>query len=323
MRERAPQVVCMGEILIDFAAQPKGVGLNKAKSFAPAPGGAPANVAVGLSQLGVPSAFVGKVGQDAFGDLLKDTLDNKGVDTRGLTRTVEQPTTLAFVAIDSKGVPSFVFNRHPGADLLIAPEDIDWALFDSAKVLHFGSLSMVAKPAYDATFACIEYAHANGLTLSYDPNDRPALWPDRDTARATMLEPLKYVTFLKVSKEELAFLSEENTIAAGCDAIAQRGPKVILVTEGRDGMTGWLDGETFHVAGHKVNEVDTTGCGDASVAACLASLLASGALDRHTPTPEQLKAAIAFANRCAAFTATRPGAIPALPTRTDVASASD
>ena len=312
------QVVCMGEILIDFAAAPKGKGLDGADSFSPAPGGAPANVAVGLSRLGIESAFVGMVGDDAFGELLRNTLEAENVDTRSLGKSTDQPTTLAFVALDEGGVPDFVFYRHPGADQSIQPSDLDLTVFDSAKVFHFGSLSLVSSPAYDTTYACLEQASKSNITVSYDPNFRPALWPDTDKARERMLEPLKYVTILKVSEEEFELLSGESDLSKGCAQLASQGPTTIVITRGKNGMTLWRDGETIDVQAEPVNAVDTTGCGDSSVAGFLTTLLETTDGNIEEATPETLKSALQFANRCAAITAQSPGAIPALPRRSDL-----
>lgn len=319
MIAKSPLVVCMGEILIDFLADPKGRGLVGAQSFTPAPGGAPANVAVGLARLGVPSGFIGMVGDDAFGERLRDTLVREGVDTRSLAVSSDQPTTLAFVALDAKGVPTYAFYRHPGADLSIRPADIDWSGFDSAAIFHFGSLSLVDNPARETTFACLARAQEREMTVSYDPNYRPALWPDVESARNHMLAPLEHVTILKLSEEELELLSGQSDIEAGCASIAERGPRVIVVTRGNNGMVLWSDGHTSSVSAERVEVVDTTGCGDASVAGFLTYVAESVHQTGSLPPRDELERALTFANQCAAIAATSFGAIPSLPTREAVA----
>jgi len=318
-----PRVVCMGELLIDFAGRPQGSALRDCESFEPNPGGAPANVAVGVSRLECPSAFVGMVGADAFGDLLQDVLDENGVDTRSLARSTSQPTTLAFVAITKAGVPSFVFYRHPGADLSITPEDVDLGVFDEAELFHFGSLSLVANPAYDTTYHCLRQAGDRGIFVTYDPNYRPALWDNEEQAVAKMSEPLPHVNLVKVSSEELALLTGSANAEEGCAILAEKGPNTIIVTRGAEGMFGWCGGRTFSVPGQDVTTVDTTGCGDASVAGCIRYLLTHGGITAGSTevTPEVFEAALAFANRCAAHAATRPGAIPSLPRLADVSPA--
>jgi fructokinase len=318
MTNGAPLVVCMGEILIDFLAEPKGKGLVGAEAFRPNPGGAPANVAVGLARLGIPAGFIGMVGNDDFGTLLRATLTNENVDTRSLATSTEQPTTLAFVALDPGGVPSFVFYRHPGADLSICPDDVDWSVFDRAIVFHCGSLSLVDDPARETTHACLRQAKAREIAVSYDPNFRPALWPDQKLARERMLEPLEFVTILKASADELRLMSGEDDVRAGCAALADQGPEIIVVTEGSSGMFLWSGGQTAEVSGEKIEVVDTTGCGDASVAGLLTYVVDFQQRENVLPPFKELERALTFANHCAAITATKPGAIPSLPKRADV-----
>ena len=320
MSHASMEVICMGEILIDFMGAPAGVALEAAETFLRKPGGAPANVAVGLSRLERRSAFVGMVGDDAFGRFLRGVLEEEQVDTRSLAVSAAQPTTLAFVAKDARGVPSFSFYRHPGADLSLRPDHVDPTVFEGATCFHFGSLSLVASPAYDAAWHCLDLAREQGLFVSYDPNYRAALWDSEATARARMLEPLERVDLLKVSEEEMQLLSGEQALVAGCETLAARGPTVIVVTRGERGLFGWNRGETVEVPGIPVDVVDTTGCGDSSVAGLLTALLESEVnLGPGVAIPQALlHDALHFANRCAALTATREGAIPALPRRAEL-----
>ena len=315
-----PAAVCMGEILIDFMAAESGVHLTEAETFKRKPGGAPANVAVGLRRLGVASAFVGMVGDDAFGEVLRGTLETDNVDTRSLATCTTQPTTLAFVSVGEKGVPSFSFYRHPGADLSLRPEDIEVSVFEQAQVFHFGSLSLVDSPGYDATWHALKLAREHGAFVTYDPNFRPALWADRERARARMLEPLGAVDLLKVSEEELALLSGTDDIEAGCATLAGHGPRHIMVTQGAEGLSAWTQGALWHVPSASVEVVDTTGCGDASMAGIITDLLRRhGRLEPGMQVaPEKLRAAMRYGNRCAGITATRLGAIPALPRAEEV-----
>jgi len=316
----APEVVCMGEILIDFMGAPSGRPLDDAETFERKPGGAPANVAVGVSRLGRASAFVGMVGDDAFGRFLTRTLEEEQVDTRSLAVSTAQPTTLAFVAKDDRGVPSFSFYRHPGADLSLRPEDIDMRVFEQARFFHFGSLSLVAPPARDSVYHCLDAARARQIAISYDPNYRPALWRDAASARERMLEPLGHVDILKVSEEELLLLAGEDDPREACAALAAQGPQLIIVTRGEQGLFGWNQGEIMEVPGKPVEVVDTTGCGDSSMAGILTWLLEQDAQPRQEGgiPSDTLEAALNFANHCAAITATKLGAIPALPRRDEV-----
>lgn len=319
--KRGPFVVSMGEILFDLIGSPAVVDVAESEMFTPKPGGAPANVAVGVARLGTPSAFIGMVGDDAFGRKLRRVLDENGVDTRSLATSLNQPTTLAFVAMDKKGVPSYSFYRHPGADLSLKPADVDDVVFADARVFHFGSLSLVRPPAYDATLHCLQNAKRSRMFVTYDPNYRPALWSKPEAAREKMLELMGGVTLCKVSEEELAFLTGIDAIKPACETLAARGPRMIVVTLGDAGIVGWMQGETFNVSGEPVKVVDTTGCGDASMAGVITHLLerAPGLRENTQIEPEDFEAALRFGNRCGAITATRPGAIPALPRRSEVA----
>lgn len=314
------QVVTMGELLIDFMASPRVKHLEDAEHFTPKAGGAPANVAVGLRRLGVPSGFIGMVGDDAFGRLLRKTLKDERVDVRSLANSADQPTTLAFVALDEKGVPDFSFYRHPGADLSLRFSDVDLSVLAGARVFHFGSLSLVAPPAADTTRALLAIANERRLFVTYDPNYRAALWPDEELANRRMGEPIPQVHLLKVSHEEMERLSGTSDIADGCAKLAERGPSCIVVTRGGEGVSGWLNGDCFDIPEQEVDVKDTTGCGDALMAGTIAGLLrAYPELNRDTALElEPFKRALEFANCCAALTATRLGAIAALPTEAEV-----
>jgi fructokinase len=322
-----PEVVCLGEILIDMIARPQGRGLAGAEAFEPHPGGAPANVAVGLARLERASAFVGMVGRDAFGDLLRETLQNEGVCVESLaTSRNEQPTTLAFVALDGKGVPSFVFYRHPGADQCLEPDDVEASVFEKARVFHFGSLSLMEEPVRDATFWGLEIARGLGMLVSYDPNYRPALWPSPEEARHRMRDPLGEVDLLKVSESELQLLSAEKDLAAGCAALADEGPQIIVVTRGERGAVGWRDGQIIEIPGEPIQAADTTGCGDAFMAGLLARLLEKNLIrrrrDEDSPalpiSTAAFEDALRFANACGARAALKSGAISSLPKRSEL-----
>lgn len=315
-----PKVVTMGELLIDFMASPRVEHLEDAEHFTPKAGGAPANVAVGVHRLGIPSGFIGMVGDDAFGRLLRKTLEDESVDVRSLATSQEQPTTLAFVALDEKGVPDFSFYRHPGADLSLRFADVNLSVLTSTQVFHFGSLSLVAPPAADTTRALLAFANERGLFVTYDPNYRPALWPDGELANQRMGEPLPQVHLLKVSHDELERLSGTSDIATGCAKLAEQGPSCIVVTRGAEGVSGWLRGERFDIPEQTVYVKDTTGCGDALMSGTIAGLLRSYPdLNRDTEVEsDAFRRALEFANCCAALTATRLGAIPSLPTVDEV-----
>src|SRR5690606_23488157 len=178
-----------------------------ASGFVKAPGGAPANVAVAVARLGYPSAFLGQVGDDPFGHYLAGVLKDDHVDISGLTFSAQARTALAFVSLAEGGERSFVFYRHPSADMLMTPEDINLSVIDRAKIFHFGSITLIGEPSRSATLAAVEYARSKNLRISYDPNLRLALWPDADAAREGMRSGLKYAHVVKVSDEEVEFLT--------------------------------------------------------------------------------------------------------------------
>lgn len=314
-------VVCLGELLIDFVSTTEGVQVGDAPAFEKKPGGAPANVAVGLARLGVSAAFAGKVGHDAFGDFLRRTLVDNAVDVRLLAQSHAAHTTLAFVSLGPGGERSFVFYRNPGADTQLEPSDIDASILAEAKILHFGSLSLTDQPARSATLVALAAAEHNGLLISYDPNLREALWPTLQEARSAMLSVLPLAHLLKVSEEESCFLTGATDPVAGAFELAEQGPRLVCVTRGADGCVLVRKGfEPIRVSGFPVKSVDTTGAGDAFVAAMLAQLLE---IDASPETLESMESEALcrmarFANAAGALTTTRKGAIPAMPTRDEI-----
>lgn len=302
------RVWTLGELLIDFVPDRTGVSVADAERFTKAAGGAPANVAVGLARLGVASGFVGKVGDDAFGRWLAGVLAEAGVNVEQLRFDAAARTALAFVSLDADGERDFLFYRHPSADQLHRPEDLDRDALARGDVLHHGSISVIQEPSRSATLAAIDAARTGGATVSYDPNLRLALWPDADAAREGIRSLWDHAHVIKLSEEELAFL------AGGTDADAARSLwhdelTLLTVTRGAGGVDWFTAHDAGHVPGVRVASVDTTGAGDAFVAALLAAWTATPNLahDRRA-----LEGALARANAYAALATTRSGAIPAL-----------
>lgn len=302
-------VVSFGELLIDFVAQQHGVSVGDAFSFQKAPGGAPANVAVAVSRLGHDSAFLGQVGDDPFGHYLADVLEAEGVDTGGLRFSQVARTALAFVSLTAEGERSFVFYRHPSADMLMRPEDVALDMLDGKKVFHYGSITMISEPSRSATLAALKAAQSRGLLISYDPNLRLSLWPDEDAARARMLAGLDYAHILKISDEELMFLTGGHDV----NPLWRPQMQVITVTRGARGATAYTRSQRFDAPGFSARTLDTTGAGDGFVAGMLVSILEYG-----SGYIEQLEQILRFANAVGALTTTQYGAIPALPTRAAV-----
>jgi fructokinase len=315
-------VVTLGELLIDFVSTVSDVSLRVAPAFEKASGGAPANVAVGLARLGVSSGFIGKVGNDDFGQFLAQTLQDNGVDISALQFSDEARTMLAFVSLQADGERDFMFYRHPSADMLLRPEEIDLDYIGGAKVLHFGSISLISEPSRSATLAAVQGAAERGLLISYDPNLRLQLWPSADAARAGMLEGWRFANVVKVSREELVFLSGQDGLEAAAGPLWHERLRLLVVTEGRAGCKYVTREMQGYVPGFGVETVDTTGAGDGFVAGMLTGLLEAGLVERlaglSAENVDELTAALRFANGVGALTTTQRGAIPALPTRNQV-----
>lgn len=308
-------VIALGELLIDFVSTESGVTLIEAPAFQKAPGGAPANVAVGLARLGVASGFIGKVGEDDFGHFLEQTLKQNGVDTTGLRFSNRARTMLAFVSLRADGERDFMFYRHPSADMLLEPDDIDVEWLSAAKVLHFGSISLISEPSRSATLSAVESAVERGVLISYDPNLRLNLWPSADDARQGMLEGWEFAQVAKVSREELTFLTGEDDFEAGVKALWHDKLRLMVVTDGSEGcyyVTAEFQGR---VPGYRVQPVDTTGAGDGFVAGLLTGLLEH---ERAWENESTLADVLRFANAVGALATTMRGAIPALPTRKQI-----
>jgi fructokinase len=302
-------VVCFGELLIDFVALESGVSVGEASGFKKAPGGAPANVAVAVARLGVPSAFLGQVGDDPFGHHLAGVLKADHVDVSGLCFSTKARTALAFVALTAEGDRSFVFYRQPSADMLMRPEDVKLEVLNARRILHFGSITLIHEPSRSATLTALQAARAKGMLISYDPNLRLALWPNADAARAGMLEGLNFAHIVKISEEEVEFLT------GGSDITPLWRPdiQVIAVTRGENGSSIHTRTQHVDLPGFDVATVDTTGAGDGFMAGLLVKMLEYG---------DQFESHLAesgrFANAVGAITTTQRGAIPSLPSRAQV-----
>ena len=311
-------VVCIGEILIDLVPTITGVSLADAETFVKAAGGAPANVAVGLARLGVSSAFMGAVGDDGFGRFLVGTLSANGVDVSGVRRTDAAPTALAAVSLAGDGDRDFIFYGHPAAHTTFAPADIDVALFQRAKILHFGSIGLIDEPARSATMCALDLAEEHGLLVSFDPNLRLLLWPDADAARSAMRLGVAHANIVKISAEEVEFLTSACDLWEAARSLWHPNLRFMAVTRGAKGCL-WLtaDSEGEH-PGFAAAAIDTTGAGDAFTAALLSGLLPAMAY-RAAGIPDRLiEDIVDFANAAGALSTIRRGAIPALPKRDEI-----
>eukprot|EP00252_Welwitschia_mirabilis_P012679 TRINITY_DN2800_c0_g1_i4.p1 TRINITY_DN2800_c0_g1~~TRINITY_DN2800_c0_g1_i4.p1 ORF type:complete len:346 (-),score=33.85 TRINITY_DN2800_c0_g1_i4:204-1241(-) len=312
--EKGDLIVCFGELLIDFVPTENGLSLAQAPAFKKAPGGAPANVAVGIARLGGNSAFVGKVGEDEFGYMLADILKENDVDNRGLRFDEGARTALAFVTLRADGEREFMFYRNPSADMLLTASELDTDILTSAKIFHYGSISLISDPSKSAHKEAIRIAREAGAILSYDPNLRLPLWPSAEAAREGILSIWKEADIIKVSEEEVGFITQggdpyDDNVARN---LFHGKLKLLLVTEGANGCRYYTKKFSGAIKGFEVEAVDTTGAGDAFVSGVLTRLAADHNL---LEDEKKLREALIFANACGAITVTERGAIPALPSR--------
>jgi len=308
------QAISLGEMLIDFVAQDRG-RLRDVAGFATHPGGAPANVAVGLSRLGVPTGFIGKLGDDEFGRFLHGVLCENNVEASGVRFTDQAHTALAFVSLTARGERDFVFYRHPGADELLSEADIDLAYLGQAKLLHAGSLSLTHPSARAATRFAVAQAKTQGLVFSFDPNVRPALWPDAAELRQVVADVLSLADIVKLSLEDAEFLLGKRPPVELLETLfLTAAPRLLVLTLGEHGClyrTPLIQGER---TGFAVDATDTTGAGDGFMAGLLAYFIQHGVLDELQALMEEtLDDALTYAQAVAALTVTQQGAISALP----------
>ena len=304
-------VVALGELLIDFTCQ--SVDDAGYPTMAAHPGGAPANFLAALAKLGAKTAFLGKVGNDAFGKLLKNTLQEANIDTSGLLVSDEVFTTLAFVTLDETGNREFSFSRKPGADTCISFEELDLSIIDNAKVFHFGTLSLTDEPAATATRKAVEYAKSKGKLITYDPNLRKPLWKDLDFARHQLLWGMTKADVVKISDEEVAFLWGLGAEAGARFILDNFDVKLVFVTCGAEGCifrNAKAGGKVPALSGIQV--VDTTGAGDIFGGSALWKLLQTG------KTPEsldemELREIVRFACTSAGLSTTKHGGISSVP----------
>jgi fructokinase len=313
-------IICMGELLVEFVATANNVSLAGAPGFIKAPGGAPANVAVALQRLGRPARFVGKVGDDPFGLFLRESLAETGVDTSCLFVDSDARTTAVFVAVWDDGRKDLCFYRNPGADMRLRESDIDVRIFDGARCFHHGSITFIDEPAASAQHKALALAREGGLMITFDPNYRPTLWPDAATASRVIQGAFRGCHLVKISAEEWEVATGHANLDAGIDAVLAQGVELLVISRGENGALATNGDYRIELPAFKVEVVETTGAGDGFMAAMIARLLPEreklGSLARVDR--EVVRDALRYANAVGALTCTRRGAIPALPTRKDV-----
>ena len=304
-------VVALGELLIDFTSV--NCDADGYPTMAAHPGGAPANFLAALAKFGAKTALLGKVGQDAFGNLLVQTLQKAGIESKGIVMAEDVFTTLAFVTLDETGDREFSFARKPGADTCISFEELDMSLIDEAKVFHFGTLSLTNDPAKTATQKAVAYAKQQGKLITYDPNLRKPLWSDLEEAKEQLLWGLSQADVVKISDEEVEFLFDLGVEEGAQHILDTYGVKLVFVTCGANGCFFQNAVARGHVPSlSNIKVVDTTGAGDIFGGSAVWKLL-QYAKAPETLTEEELRDVVSFACTSAGLSTTKAGGISSVP----------
>jgi sugar/nucleoside kinase (ribokinase family) len=304
-------VVALGELLIDFT--PYGISEQGNNLFERNSGGAPANVLATLSKLGKKTAFLGKIGNDPFGFFLAEVLKTNGIDSQGLVFSDKVNTTLAFVHLQENGDRSFSFYRKPGADLTYEEQEVDYSLIKKGKIFRFGSVSMTDEPSRTATLSAVKYAKEHKRLITFDPNLRESLWESLSEAKIAMEEGMVYADIVKVSEEELHFLSGSKDLREGSKLLMRKFDiPLLFVTLGEKGcFYRYLDA-TGTVPSYEVKSIDATGAGDIFFGAILYKILENpGGFSQLTI--DDIKEYVRFANAAGALATIKRGAIHAAP----------
>lgn len=308
-------VLALGELVIDFT--PEGVDPHGYPQYTANPGGAPANVLVSLAQLGRRTEMIAAVGEDSFGEQIKESLREKNV---GISRIITSDihTTLAFVHLDELGERSFSFCRNPGADIMLQKEDLPLGVFTETKIFHVGSVTMTDDPARSTMMVALEAARKNEVTISFDPNLRPPLWDRLAEAKKQIEVVLHYANVVKVSEEELEFLVGIKDIEAAAKQLYETfALDVLFVTLGAEGSYVITDDHFLFAPGFPVQTIDTTGCGDAFFGGALHKFLEKDFLETKRSEAEWFEV-LSFGNAMGAYVAQFKGGIPSMPTGEEI-----
>ena len=314
-------VVALGELLIDFTEN--GTSVQGNPLMEANPGGAPCNVLAMLQNLGKKTAFIGKVGDDAFGHMLGDLVTSLGVNTDCLSFDREIPTTLAMVHTAADGDRSFSFYRKPGADMMLTKEEVDSGLIRDSKIFHFGTLSMTSAGVREATEYAVSVAKESGVLISFDPNYRPALWDSEENAKDAMWWGIAKCNVLKISDDEILFLTGKSDIEEGISEIREKAEKMgnadlrlVCASMGKDGSKAFY--KDMIVTGKPYpnkDTIETTGAGDTFMACMLHAVLEQSP---DSFNENNLKEALEFANAAASIITTKKGALRVMPTLDEI-----
>ena len=314
------KIITIGEALIDFIPNKKGCSLKEVVGFERVAGGAPANVAAVVSKLGGKSNFISQLGEDAFGDYIIDELNKVNVDTSYVLRTNKANTGLAFVSLKEDGNRDFSFYRNPSANMLLNESEINKEWFNDCHSLHFCSVDLIDCPMKEAHKKAIDCAIDNNSIISFDPNVRLPLWNSEDECRKAILEFLPFAHIVKISDEELEFITGFNNIEDAKEVLFNGSVKMVIFTKGKDGAEIYTKDKVVSIEGNVVEVVDTTGAGDSFIGSLLYQV-AEGeySLEQLVDlSEEKVQEILTFSNATAALTVCKKGAIGALPLKEEV-----
>lgn len=303
----------IGEALIDFIPDVKGQRLKDVPSFTRVAGGAPANVIGAVTKLGIPSKMLTKLGDDPFGDYIIDVLNEAGIDTSNIERDQEGETALAFVSLAADGNRDFKFYRKNSADLRYSVDDIPEDILDDCGMIHFCSVDLVESPMKEAHKKLIDMAIEKGVKVSFDPNLRFSLWDDLDALKKTVNDFIPYADIIKISDEELEFITGKTDIKDAAPELLSAGRgKYVIYTKGADGAEIYTKDGMVEAPGYSIEVRDTTGAGDSFIGAFLFCILRDEVDDLNSVSKEKLYEYLDFANAYAANTSTKEGALAAM-----------
>jgi len=314
------EVVCVGEALVDFLPEQRGLAVHQVERWVRCSGGSPANVAVGVARLGGKSAMVGAVGQDDFGTFLRESLAREGVDVSRLRPTGEGKTGLVFISLSETGERSFSFYRTRAAELFLGEQDVDEGFLGSARAVHFGTNSLLFREAQRAVLRMARSARAADRIVSCDPNLRLHLWTDPAELKALIGLILPSATVVKLSEDELEFVTGTTEPEAALAVLRSAGVPLPVITLGERGATFlWQDRQVW-VSAPKTDCVDATGAGDGFMAGLLFGLtrLYPDAPSLQRATVGELRELVSFACTVGARVVEKVGAVGGLPMRADV-----
>lgn len=313
--EKKWDVLAFGELLIDFTQN--GISNQGNGMFEANPGGAPCNVLAMLNRLGHTTAFMGKVGNDIFGHLLKHTLEEISIDTSALEIDEDIRTTLAFVANDENGDRSFSFYRNPGADMMFTPDEVKADAIGDAEIFHFGTLSMTHELVREATKKALQIAKEKGVMISFDPNLRESLWTSLELAKEQVAYGLKYCDILKISDNEIQWFTGELDYDKWISLLQEQYQiPLILLSLGKEGSRAYYKDICVEVPAFlQENTVDTTGAGDTFFGSCLHYVLKKGLYNLEE---KDLREMLLFANAAASIITTKRGALKVMPSETEI-----